>query len=309
MLNQVTSSNTVLLYILKKFCNHRQLMVTRKHLLILLLFGFRIYFLNNLRIIFNNIGKPVLSKDILPQVIRHDAIGIGRITCTIVVSLIKRQEPGILTFQFRAELHSGIIQGEVYHTPFKLEQQFLGIAVCLILIDRIIHVLLCQLVFQLTGNNRQTIDEDYKVQRKLCIILGVHQLSGNTEDILSKELFGLFILFGGSHIEHHEVGRINFDAITQNIYYAPLRNLALQPVQKLDAFLLIACNTQHCHLFRLSRFKESEQPGCINSIFLAIIRIRSLFIPVLLDKPIDNQGFQTAFFCICGHIHTSKSQI
>ena len=45
----------------------------------------------------------------------------------------------------------------------ELEQELLGAAVMLILIDGVIHILLGQLVFQLEGDDRQTVDEDGQV--------------------------------------------------------------------------------------------------------------------------------------------------
>lgn len=72
---------------------------------------------------------------------------MGGLPGAVLVALVEGQKPALLALQAGAELNLRIVHGEVNHTARELEKQLLRIAVMLILIDRIVHVLLGQLVF------------------------------------------------------------------------------------------------------------------------------------------------------------------
>ena len=78
----------------------------------------------------NNQCPFFFGKNIFLQEISHWAIGIRRIACAIIISLIERQKPTVFACKTSAELDAGII-----------------------------HILLCELIFQFKGDDRQSIDE------------------------------------------------------------------------------------------------------------------------------------------------------
>lgn len=92
---------------------------------------------------------------------------MGGLPGAVLVALVEGQKPALLALQAGAELNLRIVHGEVNYTARELEKQLLRIAVMLILIDGVIHILLGQLVFQLEGDDRQTVDEDAQIQRQL----------------------------------------------------------------------------------------------------------------------------------------------
>ena len=57
-------------------------------------------------------------------------------------------------------------------------------ALNILLLNRIFNGLLCDIIFQLKRNYRQTIDEDGDTQRQLCIVHVVVQLADHTENII-----------------------------------------------------------------------------------------------------------------------------
>ena len=134
-------------------------MVSRKHLSICFLLGIRVFLFHHLGVVFNNAGQFLLSQNILPEIIGHYTVWIGRIPRSIFVALVERQKPAGFSIQFGAELDLRIVHRKMNHAAFELKQQFFGISVMLVLINSIIHILLGELVFQLKCNDRQTVDK------------------------------------------------------------------------------------------------------------------------------------------------------
>lgn len=118
---------------------------------------------NDLRIIFNDNGKPFLRQDIFPEVGGLQAVGIDGIACALPVALIKGQKPRTLAGKLRAELDIAVIHGEVNHAALELKKQFLRVAVGLVLFDGVEHILLGEAVLQLAGHHGQAIDEQAQI--------------------------------------------------------------------------------------------------------------------------------------------------
>ena len=121
-------------------------MVTGENLLFLFLFGILIHINDNLRIVLYDQRQFFLGEDILPKIIGHKAVWIRRVTCSIIISLVKGQKPAVLSGKFRAELDTGIVYGKMHHAAFELEQHLSGITVILVLLNGIINILLCDLI-------------------------------------------------------------------------------------------------------------------------------------------------------------------
>src|SRR5438552_16506832 len=89
-----------------------------------------------------------------------------------------------------AELHLMVIHREMGDAPAELEQFLAGISVALVLLDRVLDCLLREAVLQLEGRDRQTVDEEYQVER-VGIGFAVAQLPGYREPVLREPLGGL----------------------------------------------------------------------------------------------------------------------
>jgi len=71
----------------------------------------------------------------------------------------------------------------VRQAPPKLEQQLPRVAVALVLLDRIVHRLVGQLILELKRCHRQAVDEQAQVQGQLCLVQTVPQLACDAEDV------------------------------------------------------------------------------------------------------------------------------
>ena len=101
-----------------------------------------IFRFNELRVVFEDVREPVGSEKSLPEVVTLESVWIRRIPGAVVPALIERKEPGRLRLEMRAKAHLGFVYGEVSYTSAKLENEFAGIAVPLVLLHRVGHRLL-----------------------------------------------------------------------------------------------------------------------------------------------------------------------
>ena len=167
VLDEIALANAVLLHICQQAFHCRQLMIAREDLLVPGFAGFLVLFLDQRGVVLDDAREHVLGQNLLPQVVRHQAVRVGRIARSVLVTLVEGQKPALLALQAGAEFDLRVVHGEMNHAAGELEQQLLGTAVMLVLIDRIVHILLGQLVFQLEGDDRQAVDEEAQVQRQL----------------------------------------------------------------------------------------------------------------------------------------------
>ena len=115
------------------------------------------------------VEQAVTLERFFPEVRRtvRPACGVWWIARAAVVSLVERQEPRGVSLQPGAEADVLVIQGKVSQTVLELKEQFLRVAVALILHDGVGHRLLGQLVFQLERDDRQAVDEkDFVIQAR-----------------------------------------------------------------------------------------------------------------------------------------------
>ena len=171
VLNKVLFSDTVCFHIGKQLRYNIELMVAGENLLFLFLFGVLVHLDDDLRVVFYNQRQFFLGEDILPKIIGHKAVWIRRVTCSIIISLVKGQKPAVLSGKFRAELDTGIVYGKMHHAAFELEQHLSGITVILVLLNGIINILLCDLILEFKCNNRETIDKYAQIQCQFGCIL------------------------------------------------------------------------------------------------------------------------------------------
>ena len=157
VLNEILLSNAICFHIGKQLCYNVELVVAGKYLFFLFLFGILIHLNDNLSIVFYDQRQLFLGEDILPKIIGHKTVWIRRVTCSVIVSLVKRQKPTVLSGEFRAEFDTSIIYGKMHHAAFKGKNRLAGIAIIFILLHSIVNILLSELIFQFKGDNRQTV--------------------------------------------------------------------------------------------------------------------------------------------------------
>ena len=295
VLDEIAFAHTVLPDIGQEFFYTIQLMIARPDLFDRFLPGFRIFLDDDLDVVLDDTGQFRLRQDIFPQVVRHDALGVGRIPGPIAVSFVERQEPAGLPAKFRAELDRLIIYGKMYDTALEGKQQFPGIAVFFILFHSIGCRLSREMIFQLYGNDGQTVDEQAEVQCQFRRIDSIAQLSGNAENILVKQPLRLLIVFCRREIEQNQVSRIGFDAIAQHVDDTAPGDFSRKTVQKLPLLLVTLVDAELCHLFGLSIIQKAKEPGFIDGIFFIVIFIRPLLVAILIHQPVHDERFKTLF--------------
>ena len=91
----------------------------------------------------------------------------------------------------RAELDLVVVDGEVDEAAAKLEKPFPRVAVAFVLLDRVVDRLLGQAVLQLKRGDRQAVDKQANVERKLGLFVAVAELSRHAEAILLIPDLGL----------------------------------------------------------------------------------------------------------------------
>ena len=124
-------------------------MVARPYLLSPLVSGLVVFGLDDLSVVFDDVGEPFASEDLLPQVIGLEAVGVGWIVLAVIPSLVEGQEPRRLAFELSTKLHLVVVDGEVNQAASQLDELFTGVPVALVLLDGLIHRLLGQAVLQL----------------------------------------------------------------------------------------------------------------------------------------------------------------
>ena len=168
----------------------------------------------------------------------------------------------------------------------------------LILIDRVIHVLFGELVFQLEGNHRQTVDENAQVQRQLGCVGGEVQLARDAEYVLGMQLRGGGVVHAGRHVEQHKAGRVDLYAPAQHIDDAALGDLIAHTGEKLRTLERLGFQLQLFHGVRLRVLQKAEEAHGVQGIFHAVVMAVPLLVMILLDKPLHDQAFEAGFFGI-----------
>ena len=162
------------------------------------------------------------------------------------------------------------------------------VTVLFVLANRILGILLCELVFQLHRDYRKPIDKQTNIQSQLSSILRISQLSYGAEDILFVHDSCLLVILRRCQIKHDEICRVYLHAITKHINNATFSNLTGEPVQKLTLLCIRLKHAQLVHFLRLRIFKESEQACLIDCILFVVVGIGSFFVAVLLNKPLHD---------------------
>ena len=121
VLNKILFSDTICFHIGKQPRYNIELMVAGENLFFLFLLGILVHLDDDLRVVFYDQRQFFLGENILPKIIGHKTVWIRRVTCSIIISLVKGQKPTVFPCKLRAELDAGIVYGKMHHATFELE--------------------------------------------------------------------------------------------------------------------------------------------------------------------------------------------
>ena len=215
-------------------------MIARENLRALLLARPRVFDLDDLGVVLQDVGQARWREHRLPEVVGLQAVGVRWVAGTIVVADVEWQEPRGLAFQLSAHAHLGVVHGEVHHTAAELEQPLARVAVAPVLLDRVLDGLLGQAVLQLEGCDRQAVDKQAQVQRAPAFVGAVGQLARDREAVLRMQCRCLGIALGRRAVEQVEVaGGMVLNALAQHVDDATLADLSRKPAQELEAVQIL----------------------------------------------------------------------
>src|SRR5271157_6641503 len=190
VLHEVASARSSRARIGQEPVNYPELVVAREYLLLFLPSLF-VGLFHHLGVILQDVREPLPSQCLFPKVVGLQPLRIGRISGAVVESLVERQEPGILAFEFGAESHLLVVDGEMGHAASELKEQFAGITIPHVLLHGVIDGLLRQAVLQLECGDGQAINEEAQVEGELTFVLAVAELTRDAEDVGGELLGGL----------------------------------------------------------------------------------------------------------------------
>ena len=307
VLNEIAFPDAVGFDVGEQSADNGPLVIAGKDLIGFFLPGVLVDLFDDLRIVFDDVGKFGAGENDLPEVIGFEAVGIRRISGSVVPPLVEGEEPGFFAFEAGAEEDADIIDGKVNHASFELEEQFPGIAIGLVLLDGVVGVLFGELILQFAGDDGQAVDEDGQIEGEPGVVAGIHELTGDAENILLEPLLRFGIVFGRGLIEEDQIsGGIEIDAFAENIDDTAFSDFAAETVQELEAFDLAGEDAEPFDLLRLSLLEKAKEPGCVDGELPVVITTRPLLISVLIAEILHNQRFKTFFLCVCNLIHITK---
>ena len=154
MLDEVSLSGALGRDVAEKLAHRLQLVVPGPDLLLPDLLG----------VVLDNVCEALRRQGLLPEVIGPEALGVGRVAGAPVMALVKGQEYGLQAGQFGAETYPVLVDGHVGGAASGSEEVIPGVAGRLVLLNRVLHRLLGEVVLELEGDERQAVDEKYQVQ-------------------------------------------------------------------------------------------------------------------------------------------------
>ena len=275
-------------------------MEARENLLGALLARVGVGLFDHLRVVLDDIGKAFLAQNVFPQVGGFQAVGVDGVARALILSLVEGQEPRTFAGKLGAELDIAVVHGKVNHTALELEEQFLGVAVGLILLDGVVDILLSEAVFQLAGQHRQAVDEHAQVEGEARLIGRVLELAGDAENVLRETRLRGLVAFGRKLEKGVEAGRAVLEAFSEHIHHTPACYFALKPVQELSLaeFAVRACLGP---FLRLSLAEKAEKPRFIDRIFAAVVLVSALFVAVDGNQMLNDERLKTGFTGIGRH--------
>ena len=253
--------------------HHVELVVARPDLGSRLPAGSLVPGLHHLSVVLQDVRQALAGQHLAPQVVGLDPTRVGRIARAVVPASVEGQEPRRLAPEMGAETHLGLVDGEVGDAAAKLEQLLARIAVLPVLLDRVVHRLLGEVVLQLEGDDRQAVDEERDVERPLRLVAAVAKLPDDGEAVPPEAVPSLLVAGRRGAVEEIEVVRAVPDAVAQHLDRAPLGDLALQPRQELAPRRAVVVQRQRLGGFRLGVVQEGGKLGEVDAVLAVVVEV------------------------------------
>ena len=258
-------------YVRQELAHHIELVIARPQLLPPLATGLVVLPLDDLGVVLDDVGQPAAGERFLPQVVSLEPVGVWRIAAAAVPSPVEGQEPRFLPLEVSAEPHLVVVHGEVGQAASQLEELLAGIAVALVLLDRVFHRLLGEAVLQLEGGDRQAVDEQTQVQRQLRVVAAVLELAGDAEAVQPVEGPGLLVPRRRRAAEQVDPMRAVLDPVAQDVDGPALGDLPLQAGQELLPRRAVLAEGQQLGDVRLGRGEECGELDEVHAVLAVVV--------------------------------------
>ena len=228
VLDQVPAAGAPSGHVRQELAHHVELVVARPQLLPSLAAGLVVLALDDLGVVLDDVGQPAAGEGFLPQVVGLEPVGVRRVAAAAVPPPVEGQEPRFLALEVGAEPNLVVVHGEVGQAAPQLEELLAGVAVALVLLDRVFHRLLGEAVLQLEGGDRQAVDEQTQVQRQLRVVAAVLELARHAETVQRVEGLSLLVPRRRRAVEQVDLMRAVLDALAEHVDGPALGDFPLQ---------------------------------------------------------------------------------
>jgi len=151
----------------------------------------------------------------------------------ILAVVVEGEEAGLLTLLMGGHGGLFVADGKMHETTLELEQEFaLRISIVLVLLDGIVNGLTRERIFQLDGDDGQTVEEERGVYR-VFVLLAVFELTHDAETIalIKRLVFGIHAA-GGLEVCQFEFCAPICHTFAQDIQDAILADLTRNAVEQ-----------------------------------------------------------------------------
>ena len=273
VLDQVFSPGAALGRIAEEVSHHVDLVVTGPDLLPRLPPCPVVATLHQLGVVLDDIGQALARQHLAPQVVGLQSVRVRRIAGAVVPAPVEWQKPGRLAGEPGAEAHLGLVHGEMRDAPTEFEELLARVSVPPVLLDRVVHGLLGQVVLEFERDDGQAVDEERDVERPLRLVAAVAKLPGDAEPVPLEAFTCPLVPRRGRPVEEIHMMCAMVDTLAQHVDNTPLRYLPLQPREESAPGRTVLVQGQGVGNLRLGRAHEGGQLDQINTILAVVVEI------------------------------------
>lgn len=154
VLDEVALTGAVSFCVSEEVSDDGELVIPGEYLNFVGFFGVRVFGFENLCVVFDDVGEFWFGKDVFPEVVGFDAVGVWRVSSTIVVSFVEGEEKGVCVAKCCTHVNFVVVYGEVDNCSSKMKEEVTRVTVMLVLVNGVFVGLVGKGVFEFTGNDR-----------------------------------------------------------------------------------------------------------------------------------------------------------
>ena len=271
VLDQILEPDSSAGRIRQQAAHHVELVIARPYLLALLAAGLVVSFFDDLGVVLDDAGQPVAGQHFIPQVVGLESVGVRRIAGAVVPSPVEGQKPRALALKMGAEPHLVVVDGEMRQAASKLEELFARVAVALVLLDGVFHRLLGEAVLELERGDRQPVDEQTEVERKLGLVAAIAELARDREAVLRVAGLGPLVPRRRRAVKQVDMARSVPDAIAQHVDRAAPADLALYSGQEPSPRRAVPAKVQRRGNDGLGCTEEGGKLGQVQAVLAVVV--------------------------------------